>query len=145
MRKGYGLARTGSTEDVSTVTAMMLAIGEGEGCSAAHAHVGVDPFWRSAAFQHVARNFLLGGEVEALVLQGVVDFVDVSQADSALCGSGPALDQLQHLALDIMVGCNSGRCAEQRGHVVEKLSGGDFLNEVGATVLDARVSEIQGG
>ena len=46
MRKGYGLARTGSTEDVSTVTAMMLAIGEGEGCSAAHAHVGVDPFWR---------------------------------------------------------------------------------------------------
>ena len=46
MWQGDGLARAGATEDVSAVSAVMLAIREAKGVAAPHAHIRVRPFWR---------------------------------------------------------------------------------------------------
>jgi hypothetical protein len=43
VRKGYHLGRTLTTEDVSTVSAVVLAVGEGEFLSAAHTDIGIGP------------------------------------------------------------------------------------------------------
>lgn len=95
-----------------------------------------------ATVQHAAGYVLLWGKVEALALQHMVNFIDIGQAAPALCGCCPGLYQLEHLALDVVIGCDCRGRAEQRGHIIEELSGGDFLDKVGAAILDARVGEL---
>jgi hypothetical protein len=41
--EGYHLGRTLTAEDVSTVSAVVLSVGEGEAFSAAHADIGIGP------------------------------------------------------------------------------------------------------
>lgn len=44
MRQGYRFGRTLTTKDISTVSAVVFAVGEGESFSTAHTDVGVGPF-----------------------------------------------------------------------------------------------------
>jgi hypothetical protein len=98
-----------------------------------------------AAIEHVARDVLLWGEVEAFALQTVVDVVNVAQVATALCSDSPGLDELEHLVFDVVVGSDVGRGLEQRRQVVHELARRDLLDEVGAAILDACVGEVEGG
>lgn len=138
------LARTSAAEDIATVATVMLAVGEGEGSAASHADIGIGPFWGCAAVEHATGNVLFGRELIAFSLEAAIDVVDVAQGEAALCCSGPRLDELEHLVLDIGVGRHGWRCFQQRRHVVEELARSYLLDEVGAAILDARVGEVEG-
>lgn len=45
MRESHGLARALTTEGRTTSTAMMFAVGHGEGCTTACADIRVGPIW----------------------------------------------------------------------------------------------------
>jgi len=64
-------------KDAATISAMVLAIRESEGCPTSHTDVAVGPFGRCTAVKHSARDFDLGRESEALSLQCLVHLVDV--------------------------------------------------------------------
>lgn len=46
MRQWYAIARAGATEDVTTVSAVVLAVRKCEGVPTSHADVGVGPLGR---------------------------------------------------------------------------------------------------
>lgn len=145
VRQRDGLAGTRPAENISTVATMVLSVCKGKGRPAAHANVRVDPFGRGATVQHATGYVLFGGEAEAFALEDAVDVVDVAEIASPLGGCGPRLDQLEHLAFDVVVRGDCGGRAQQGRHVVEELARGDLLDEVGAAILDASVCEIQRG
>ncbi len=122
----------------------MLSIGEGEGGAASHADVAVGPFRRSIAVDHAAGDCDLGREAEAFSLQAVVHRADIRQLVSSLCRSGPALNEVEDLLLDVLVHCSHAICLEQRDQVVHKLAGCDLGEEVGAAILDAGVCQLEG-
>lgn len=92
------LGTAGTTEDVSTVSAVVFAVGKGELLSTPHADVGVGPFRWCGAVEHAAGNLLPRWEIETFVLQCPVAFGKVIQAVLSLCADRPVLYELEHLA-----------------------------------------------
>jgi hypothetical protein len=92
--------------------------------------------------QHAAGDVLLGWEVEAFSQQASIDLVDVAQVMPTLRRSRPRLYELQHLVLHVVIGRYGRGCFQQGGHVIEELSRSYLLDEMGAAVLNARVSEL---
>ena len=68
MRQRDVLGATGATEDISTVSAVVFAVGESEFLATPHAHIGVGPLWRCGAVEHAAGDFLSWWEIEPLML-----------------------------------------------------------------------------
>jgi hypothetical protein len=77
VRQRDGLARTLLIEDVAAISAVVLAIGEGEGSPASHADVAVSPLRRGTAVHHAAGHLYFGGKADTLSLQALVDGADV--------------------------------------------------------------------
>lgn len=69
MWERYGFGGTLLVEDISTVTAMVLSVGEGEGGPTSHANVRVAPFWWGTAIKHAGGDVLLWWEPESFTLQ----------------------------------------------------------------------------
>lgn len=141
MRQGNVLGTTGATEDISTVSAVVFAVGEGELLATSHADIGVGPFGWCRTVEHAAGNLLSGRKVETFVLQRFVAFGEVIQAILSLCANSPVLDELEHLASHIDV-ASIGRL-QQANKIVHELPAGDLLHKVAASILDACVGEIE--
>lgn len=140
MRQGNVLGATGATEDISTVSAVVFAVGEGELLATSHADIGIGPFGWCRAVEHAAGDLLSGWKVETFVLQRFVAFGEVVQAVLSLCANSPVLDELEHLASHIDVA--SVGCLQQADEVVHELPAGNLLHKVAASILDARVGKI---
>lgn len=120
----------------------MFTVGEGELLAASHTDIGVGPFGRRRAVEHAAGNLLPRWKVESFVLQSPVAFDQVVQAVLPLRAGSPVLDELEHLASDFWV--DSVRCFQEADKVVHEFSARNLLHEVAASILDARVGEIEG-
>ena len=59
-------------------------------------------------------------------------------------GSGPGLDQLEHLGLDLLVDAGGAHSLEQGREVVHELPRRDLGEKVGSAILDAGIGEVQG-
>ena len=161
--------RAGLAEALATVTAVVFAVGEGEGSAATHADIRVNPFgrldfrepscqltdsekqtlktmWTGAAYcravYHATCDTCAGRKVIALLTKGVVDGAHVGKFVTAFGSGGPALDQLEDLCFDVVV--DAGRGLEDRYQVIHKLARGHLCKEVGAAILDARVCQAEG-
>lgn len=132
-------------EDIAAIPAVVFSICKGEGGSATHTNIGVCPLGRGAAIEHACGELNLGRECETFLLQAFVDFVDVGQVVSALCGTRPGLDEIEDLLFDVFVDSSDAVGFEEGDEIVEELARGDFGQEVGAAVLDAGIGEFQGG
>lgn len=101
--------------------------------------------WKAycTTIEHAAGDVLLWWELVAFALQTAVDLAHVAQIVAPISSSGPRLYQLEHLVLDVVVGCDVRGCAEEGCEVVEKLARSDFLYEVRAAILDACVCELK--
>lgn len=140
MRQGNVLGATGATEDISTVSAVVFAVGEGKLLATSHADIGVGPFGWCRAVEHAAGNLLSWWKVESLVLQRFVAFGEVVQAVLSLCANSPVLDELEHLTSHF--GVASIGCLEQADEVVHELPTGDLLHKVAASILGACVGKV---
>lgn len=142
MRQRNVLGATGATEDVSTVSAVVFAVGKGKLLATSHADVGVSPFGWCRTIEHAAGNLLSGWKVEAFVLQRFVAFGEVVQAVLSLCANSPILDELEHLASHIDVATFG--CLQQADKVIHELPAGDLLHKMAASILGACVGKVQG-
>ena len=142
MRQGNVLGATGATKDISTVSAVVFAVGKGELLTTSHADIRVGPFGWCRTVEHAAGNLLSGWKVETFVLQGFVALGEVVQAVLSLCANSPVLDELEHLASHI--GVASIRRLQQADEVVHELPAGDLLHKMAASILDARVGKVEG-
>lgn len=68
MRKRDGLGGALLIKDISTISAMVLAICECEGSPATHANFAVTPLGRSTAIDHTAGDVDLGRKCETFSL-----------------------------------------------------------------------------
>ena len=142
MRQRNGLGATGATEDVSTVSAVVFAVGKGKLLATSHADVGVSPFGWCRTIEHAAGNLLSGWKVEAFVLQRFVAFGEVVQAVLSLCANSPILDELEHLTSHIDV-ATFGHL-QQADKVIHELPASNLLHKVAASILGACVGKVQG-
>lgn len=140
MRQGNILGAARATEDISTVSAVVFAVGEGKLLATSHADIGIGPFGWCRTVEHAASNLLSGRKVETFVLQGLVAFGEIIQAVFPLCANSPVLDELEHLASHVDVA--SIRRLQQADQVVHELPAGNLLHEMAASILDARVGKI---
>ena len=142
MRQWKILGATGTTENVSTVSTVVFAVGKGELLTASHANIGVGPFGWCRAVEHAAGNLLSGWKVKTFVLQSSVAFGEVIQAVLSLCANSPVLDELEHLASHVDIA--SIGCLQQADEVVHELPAGNLLHKVAASILGACVGKVEG-
>jgi hypothetical protein len=99
--------------------------------------------YRTAVY-HAAGNGDTGRELEALSLQGPVHLSQISEFVTALCSGGPGLDEFENFGAHFGDGSTGADSLQQRDQALHKLSGCDLGEEVGATILDAGVGELDG-
>ena len=125
---------------------MVFPVRKCEFLSTPHAHIRVGPLGWRIRIKHATRNLLPRRELEALVLQRAVALGDIRQRVSALRTARPRLDEVENLVLDVVVHrLHTIARLEQAGQVVHKLAAGDLLHEVAASILDARVGQVERG
>lgn len=142
MRQWNILGAASTTENISTIPAVVFAVGEGEFLAASHAYIGIGPFGWCGAVKHAAGDFLPGRKVESLVLKRSIALSEIVQAVFSLRSNSPVLYELEYLASHL--GVASIWRLQKADQVVHKFSASDLLHKMAASILGTRIGKVEG-